>query len=267
MLRALVAGLLSMLAVAPPALAQEEPARGDRARGERGAGGRAEPAADRGDWRRARPAMPPQQQQQQPQPQPQPQTSGDRGQRPVRPEMTDGRGGGARGEEAWPRGGPAVRGDAVAGARPPAPDRAGAERERDRGVPGVGRPATGAWGDGAWRSERDRGSYDRPAQGGGVWRSERVESRGRDVRRGDDRAYRLPRYYAPSGWSRGYRRFGVGVRIAPVLFARSYWIDDPWAYRLPDADDRYRWVRYYGDALLVDLDTGQVVDVIYDIFG
>jgi Ni/Co efflux regulator RcnB len=56
------------------------------------------------------------------------------------------------------------------------------------------------------------------------------------------------------------------VRIAPVLFAQSYWIADPWAYRLPDPYGPYRWVRYYDDALLVDVYTGQVVDVIYDIF-
>ena len=28
----------------------------------------------------------------------------------------------------------------------------------------------------------------------------------------------------------------------------------------------YRWVRYYDDALLVDIYSGEVVDVIYDFF-
>ena len=47
---------------------------------------------------------------------------------------------------------------------------------------------------------------------------------------------------------------------------QSYWIDDPYDYRLPEAYGEYRWVRYYNDALLVDIYTGEVVDVVYDIF-
>ncbi|MFN3435996.1 MAG: RcnB family protein, partial [Sphingomonas sp.] len=79
-------------------------------------------------------------------------------------------------------------------------------------------------------------------------------------------AYRLPRYYAPSGWGYGYRRFSVGVSLSSILFSQNYWIDDPYAYRLPDAYGPYRWVRYYDDALLVDVRSGVVVDVVYDIF-
>jgi Ni/Co efflux regulator RcnB len=80
-------------------------------------------------------------------------------------------------------------------------------------------------------------------------------------------AYRLPRYYAPGGWTGGYRRFGIGAALSPLLWAQDYWIDDPYEYRLPPAYGPYRWVRYYNDALLVDLEDGQVVDVVYDIFG
>ena len=79
-------------------------------------------------------------------------------------------------------------------------------------------------------------------------------------------AYRLPRYYAPRGWNYGYRRFGVGFTLSSILFSSSYWIDDPFYYRLPPAYGQYRWVRYYNDALLVDIRTGEVVDVEYDIF-
>jgi len=79
-------------------------------------------------------------------------------------------------------------------------------------------------------------------------------------------AFRLPRYYAPYGWNYGYRQFGIGAVLSSVLFAQNYWINDPWAYRLPEADGPYRWVRYYNDALLVDVYSGEVVDVINDIF-
>lgn len=74
------------------------------------------------------------------------------------------------------------------------------------------------------------------------------------------------RYYAPFGWSYGYRRFSIGFSLTSVLFDRQYWIDDPYNYRLPPAYGAYRWVRYYEDVLLVDLRTGQVVDAIYGFF-
>ncbi len=90
-----------------------------------------------------------------------------------------------------------------------------------------------------------------------AWSNYRASNRG---------AYRLPRYYAPSGWGSGYRRFGVGFSLNSILYNQNYWIQDPYTYRLPEAYGPYRWVRYYNDALLVDLDSGRVVDTVYDIF-
>ena len=106
-------------------------------------------------------------------------------------------------------------------------------------------------------------------RGGQVWNrgwrnDDRYDwNRYRDRNRG---AYRLPRYYAPQGAGYGYRRFGIGIQLSRSLFAQNYWLDDPFAYRLPPAYGPYRWVRYHGDALLVDLRTGRVIDVVYDIF-
>jgi len=72
-------------------------------------------------------------------------------------------------------------------------------------------------------------------------------------------------YSAPwRGYS--YSRFSIGVTIGAPFYDERYWIADPWAYRLPPAWGPYRWVRYYDDALLVDIYTGEVVDAIYDIF-
>ena len=78
--------------------------------------------------------------------------------------------------------------------------------------------------------------------------------------------YRAPRYYAPSGWGYGYRSFSIGVNLWSGLYSDRYWISDPWHYRLPPAHGSLRWVRYYDDALLVDVRTGYVVDVIRDFF-
>jgi hypothetical protein len=103
----------------------------------------------------------------------------------------------------------------------------------------------GSWNNG-WRNDR---RYD--------WRGYRNTNRG---------LYRLPRYYAPSGWGYGYRRFTIGYTLSSLLFSSQYWINDPFYYRLPEVYGPYRWVRYYNDALLVDIETGEVVDTIYDIF-
>lgn len=76
--------------------------------------------------------------------------------------------------------------------------------------------------------------------------------------------YRLGRYYDPYGW--GYRRFSIGYNLWPSYYGSSSWLNDPWQYRLPPAYGPYRWVRYYDDALLVNIYSGQVVDVIHNFF-
>lgn len=77
--------------------------------------------------------------------------------------------------------------------------------------------------------------------------------------------YRLGRYYAPyRGYS--YSRISIGFYLDSLFFGSRYWINDPWQYRLPAVYGPYRWVRYYDDVLLVDIYSGEVVDVIYDFF-
>jgi hypothetical protein len=86
-----------------------------------------------------------------------------------------------------------------------------------------------------------------------------------DWRRSNRGTFHLGNYYAPyRGWN--YRRIGIGIRLESLFFSPTYWIGDPWSYRLPDVYGPYRWVRYYDDALLVNIYTGEVVDVVYDIF-
>lgn len=105
----------------------------------------------------------------------------------------------------------------------------------------------------------DRGSWNRG------WRQDNRYDWNRR-RQYDRNAFHLPRYYAPSGWNYGYRRFTIGITLKAGLFNRTYWIDDADYYGLPEAYGPYRWVRYYNDALLVDVYSGQVVDTVYDIF-
>ncbi len=77
-------------------------------------------------------------------------------------------------------------------------------------------------------------------------------------------SFHLGIYYDPFGWN--YQPFSIGYRLWPNYYSSSYWINDPWQYRLPYAPPGTQWIRYYDDALLVDMYSGQVVDVIRNFF-
>ena len=97
----------------------------------------------------------------------------------------------------------------------------------------------------------------------GDWRRDhRYDWRGHRSRY--SQLYRLGRYYDPYRY--GYRRFSIGFSLWPSYYGSNFWLNDPWQYRLPPAYGPYRWVRYYDDALLVNIYTGQVADVIYGFF-
>jgi hypothetical protein len=72
------------------------------------------------------------------------------------------------------------------------------------------------------------------------------------------------RYYAPRGYH--YRPVYRGFYLEPFFYGSSYWLADPFEYRLPPVEWPLRWVRYYNDALLVDVTTGEVVDIIQEFF-
>lgn len=77
--------------------------------------------------------------------------------------------------------------------------------------------------------------------------------------------YRAGRYYSPYSNYR-YNRLSIGIFLDSGFYGNRYWVNDPWQYRLPEVYGPYRWVRYYDDVLLVDIYTGEVVDVIHDFF-
>jgi Ni/Co efflux regulator RcnB len=51
----------------------------------------------------------------------------------------------------------------------------------------------------------------------------------------------------------------------PAYYGNQYWID-PGLYQLPYPPPGAMWVRYWNDALLVDMYTGTVIDVIPGFF-
>jgi Ni/Co efflux regulator RcnB len=76
-------------------------------------------------------------------------------------------------------------------------------------------------------------------------------------------AVRAPRFVYPRGY--GYRRWSVGA-ILPLLFLNDqYYVD--WDYRgLPPPGPGEEWVRYGPDAVLVDIYSGRVLDIVYGVF-
>lgn len=227
----------------------------------------------------------PQQQADQPRPQPQAQFNPDQN-RGGRPDFRGGNGRsggqwrgdrGDRGVNPNVQGVPGYRGDR--GGTPGNPDRRTDWRGNDnRGGNVRGNDNRG----GDWRNNGNRGNdwrgnagrndnryTDRGGNNRGAWnRDWRGDNRYDWSRRRqyDRNAFHLPRYYAPHGWNYGYRRFTIGFTLNAGLFANNYWIEDPYYYGLPEAYGPYRWVRYYNDALLVDIYSGEVVDTVYDIF-
>ena len=97
----------------------------------------------------------------------------------------------------------------------------------------------------------------------GDWRGDRRYD-WRNHRRRYSSLFNFGFYHDPFGW--GYQPFSIGWRMWPNYYRSSYWLTDPWQYRLPYAPAGTRWIRYYNDAILVDTWDGQVVDVIRDFF-
>ena len=115
-----------------------------------------------------------------------------------------------------------------------------------------------------YRDDRSRSRYSGSnRQWSNHWRGDRNYD-WRNHRNRNRSIFRLGNYWDPYGSS--YRRFSIGFSLFPNYYRSNNWLNDPWMYRLPPAYGPYRWVRYYDDALLVNVYTGQVVDVEYNFF-
>jgi hypothetical protein len=123
--------------------------------------------------------------------------------------------------------------------------------------------------DGSW--SRD-GRSDRYGYNGGNRRSS-WNSSWRNDSRYDWQRYRYSNrnlfrsggYYAPYRNYR-YNRLSVGIFLDSLFYSNRYWLNDPYQYRLPAAPYGTQWVRYYDDVVLVDVYTGEVLDVIEHFF-
>ena len=127
----------------------------------------------------------------------------------------------------------------------------------------------------------DRGGYDNRAPGyrGDTYRGDnrfqgdnRYRGGGYNRAGGQQFAYRGREYFRfrsdPYVWPRGYSVRSWGVRqILPSFFLMDrYYIDDFWNYGFDEPPYGCRWVRVGDDALLVNVYSGQIVDVVPGVF-
>ena len=71
-------------------------------------------------------------------------------------------------------------------------------------------------------------------------------------------------YVRPAGWYA--HRWVYGERLPRAFFAADYFILDFAGFGLMTPWAGYQWVRYGNDALLIDVETGEVIRVEYDLF-
>jgi len=79
-----------------------------------------------------------------------------------------------------------------------------------------------------------------------------------------ERQYHFGNYNAPQGYE--YHRYGYGDRLQQEYFVQNFWIANYLNFGLIAPPDGYVWVRYGPDAILIDEDTGEIVQVVYGQF-
>ncbi len=76
--------------------------------------------------------------------------------------------------------------------------------------------------------------------------------------------FHAPAYRRPPGW---YAHNWTWGQVLPVAFwSRDYWITDFNTYDLPPPPFGAIWVRVGNDALLIDQDSGEIIEVDYGVF-
>jgi len=79
------------------------------------------------------------------------------------------------------------------------------------------------------------------------------------------RTYKVGPYHPPSGWTA--RRWAYGEIYPRAYWGADYLLADYWLFGLEIPPSGYEWVRDGSDALLIDLNSGQILQVEYGVFG
>jgi Ni/Co efflux regulator RcnB len=79
------------------------------------------------------------------------------------------------------------------------------------------------------------------------------------------RSYHVGPYHRPAGWTS--RRWSYGEILPRAYWAPEYFLSDYWLFGLEVPPGGYEWVRDGDDAILVNTDTGEILQVEYGVFG
>ena len=82
--------------------------------------------------------------------------------------------------------------------------------------------------------------------------------------RTSNQRYHYQHYVQPRGWY--YQRWVYGQILPGLFWGRDYWLANYYGFGLIDPPYGYVWVRNGDDALLVDVENGQILSVEYGVF-
>jgi Ni/Co efflux regulator RcnB len=75
---------------------------------------------------------------------------------------------------------------------------------------------------------------------------------------------RLGIFHYPPGYA--YRRWTIGQTLPQLLFSTAYYFTDYASLGLDAPPYGYQWVRYGPDVVLVNIRTGEILDVVSGVF-
>ncbi len=79
------------------------------------------------------------------------------------------------------------------------------------------------------------------------------------------RSFKIGPYHRPVGWNA--HRWGYGEILPRAYWASPYVLADYWLFALEVPPAGYEWVRDGADALLVDTNSGEILQVEYGVFA
>jgi len=123
---------------------------------------------------------------------------------------------------------------------------------------------------GQWEQNQQRQRYNwaayQPGQRPAQWQQYHQDFNPHSYQwnRTSNQRYHYQHYVQPRGWY--YQRWVYGQILPALFWGRDYWLADYYGFGLIDPPYGYVWVRNGNDALLVDVETGQILSVEYNVF-
>lgn len=117
------------------------------------------------------------------------------------------------------------------------------------------------------RGDNNRPDFNRPNSNGfnnGMRRHDFSNFRNFHQNFRAEQRFRAPAYRRPPGYYA--RRWSWGQVLPGFFWTRDYWLTDYYDFDLPPPPFGAVWVRVGDDALLIDQDSGEIIEVDYGVF-